>query len=82
MPLEKELAYFSQNKDRLLAAHEGKFALVKDDEFVGAYDTAENAYQAGVTRFGDASFLVKQVVRAEQVYTNHALSMGLLRAHI
>ncbi len=82
MPLEKELALFDKLKPELLQNHEGKFVLIHGDEFLGAFDTAENAYADGVKRFGRASFLVKKVTAKEEVYRNKALSLGLIHARI
>ena len=81
MPLEKELARFEQLKGNLVANHNGKFALIKGDEFLGAFDSAENAYAEGVKRFGRDEFLVRRVSEKPEVYTNKALSLGLLSAH-
>ena len=82
MPLEKELATYVRMKPELLKAHEGKFVLIHTEEFCGAYDTAENAYAAGVKRFGQEPFLVKKVTVQEEVYRNQALSLGLVHARI
>ena len=82
MSLETELALFEQMKADLLKNHEGKFVLIRGSEFLGAYDTAQNAYAEGVKRFGRAAFLVKKVTKQEEVYRNQALSLGLVHARI
>jgi len=82
MPLEIELGVFAGMKDRLLSSHEGKFVLIHGEEFVGAFDSAENAYSAGVARFGQETFLVKKVTAREEVYRNQALSLGLINARL
>lgn len=82
MPLETELALFARMKEQLLSSHEGKFVLIHGEEFVGAFDSAENAYSAGVARFGQEPFLVKKVTAREEVYRNQALSLGLIHAGI
>lgn len=82
MPLEKELALFDKMKTELLKNHEGKFVLMHGDEFLGAYDTAENAYAEGVKRYGRDPFLVKKVSQQEEVYRNQALALGLMNARI
>jgi hypothetical protein len=48
---------------------------------VGAVDTPENAYKAGLERFGNTSFLIKQVLPQDPVAHVPALSLGLIRAH-
>jgi hypothetical protein len=82
MTLETELAFFERQKEELLKNHPGKFALIRDEEFVGAFDTAENAYQVGVEKFGKSPFLVKRISDVPEVYRNQALMLGLMNARI
>ncbi len=82
MPLEKELAFFESKKAELLKTHAGKFALIHGDEFIDAFDTAENAYDAGVDKFGKAAFLVKRISNEPEVYRNQAFVLGLMNARI
>lgn len=82
MPLETELAVFARMKEQLLSSHEGKFILIHGEELVGAFDSAENAYAAGVAHFGREPFLVKKVTAREEVYRNQALSLGLIHARL
>jgi hypothetical protein len=82
MALEKELAQFAKIKPDLLKNHEGKFALIHGEDFLGAYDSAENAYTEGVRRFGRSSFLVKKISEHDEVYRNQALSLGLMNARL
>jgi hypothetical protein len=80
MPLKRELAYFAAQKAHLLANHRGKFVLIKDEELLGAFDTAEAAYAAGVAKFGLAAFLVKKVLDQDETYRNAAFCLGLMHA--
>lgn len=82
MALEKELATFEAIKERLVANHNGKFALIKGEEFLGSFDTASNAYAEGVRRFGRDEFLVKRISEKEEVYKNQALFLGLVNAYL
>jgi hypothetical protein len=82
MPLEKELALFETKKAELLKTHEGKFALIHGDQFVDAFDTAENAYDEGVKQFGKEPFLVKKISPDPEVYRNQAFMLGLMNARI
>jgi len=82
MPLEQELAHFNSIKNELLKSHQGKFALIKGNQFAGAFDTAVNAYQEGVNRFGTEPFLVRQITEEEQVFRNQALVLGLMNARL
>ncbi len=82
MPLEKELALYEKMKAELLKNYEGKFALIHEDEFLGAFDSTENAYTEGVRRFGVQPFLVRKIAEHEEVYRNQALALGLIHARI
>lgn len=82
MALEQELATFEAMKPDLLRNHSGKFALIKSDAFLGAFDTAESAYQEGIDRFGRESFLVKRISETEEPLRNHALFSGLMHARL
>ena len=78
--LERELAYFTKIKGELLKNHADKFTLIKDEVFVGAFDTAANAYEAGIQRFGNSVFLVRRISEKEEEYRNQAFSLGLIHA--
>lgn len=80
MTLEKELKYFEEHKDELLKHYEGQFVLIKDDQLVGAFTTEEEAYQAGLEKFGNQPFLIKKVTKEEEVVQLPALTLGLLHA--
>lgn len=82
MPLEIELAAFESMKAELLKNHKDKFALIHKEKFLGAFDTPDSAYQAGVQSFGKEPFLVKRIAEQEEVYRNQALSLGLMHARI
>lgn len=82
MPLETELGVYARMKDQLLSSYEGKFVLIHGEDFLGAFDSAENAYSAGVDRFGRDPFLVKKVTAQDEVYRNQALALGLIHARI
>jgi hypothetical protein len=82
MSLEIELGAFGRMKEQLLTSHEGKFVLFHGEDFLGAFDSVENAYVEGVKLFGQDPFLVKKVTPQEEVYRNQALSLGLIHAGI
>ena len=82
MALEQELQTFNAMKAELLKVHSGKFALIKADQFIGAFDSPHNAFQEGVERFGQEPFLVKRISETEEVYRNQALALGLMNARL
>ena len=67
--LEKELATFETEKERLLAGTEGKFVLIKDEDVVGIFDSFVEGVKAGYEKFGNTPFLVKQIVAVETPYS-------------
>lgn len=67
MLLTKELEVFNRNKDKLLERCPGLYVLIKGDEILGVYPSAEAAYDDGLERFGLKPFLVKQVLAEEPV---------------
>lgn len=82
MPLEIELAVYAKMKEQLLVSYEGKFALIHGEDFIGAFDSLENAYAEGVKRFGQDPFLVRKITNKDETYRNQALSLGLIHASI
>ncbi len=81
MALEKELAYYTRHRDDLLQHYENLFVLIRGEELIGVFSTEAEAYQAGVERFGNEPFLIKQVTRDEETEHIPALTLGLLHAH-
>jgi hypothetical protein len=79
--LQVELAHFEEIKGELLKHHLGKFALIKGKELVGTFTKREEAYEAGVKRFGNVPMLIRQVVAEEPVQQIPALMHGLINAH-
>ncbi len=80
--LGKELEYFNAHRNELLQHYEGKFVLIKDSQFVGAFDTPQDAYEEGIKRFGNAPFLIKQVLKEELIAQIPALNLGILHASL
>ena len=76
--LEQERQFYSENLDKWLTQHAGKFVLVKGEELLGAYETYEDALAEGARRFGLQSFLVRRVGDVEQEVNIPALTLGLL----
>jgi hypothetical protein len=58
------------------------FALIHGEEFLGAFDTPENAYDKGVEKFGKSPFLVRRISPEPEVYRNQAFMLGLMNARI
>ena len=63
--LKPELQYFEQHRVELLAHATGKYALVKNAELVGVFDSETEALRTGFRRLGTDAFLVKHIVEAD-----------------
>lgn len=63
---EEELKYFNKHKKKLLEQYEGKFVLIKESEMLGDFSTEEEAYNAGVEKFGNKPFLIKKVQKKDE----------------
>lgn len=63
--LDAELKTFQCNRDQLLATGEGKFVLIHGEEVVGIYESKMDAISQGYQKFGNAPFLVKQILKVE-----------------
>jgi hypothetical protein len=64
-PLEKELAYFERERERLVAEAEGKYALIHGEELLGTYESEEDAITEGYRRCGNVAFLVMEILRVQ-----------------
>ena len=64
-PLEKELAYFERERERLLEEAEGKYVLIYGEDLLGTYESEEDAISEGYRRCGNVPFLVMQIVRLQ-----------------
>ncbi|MGD0423822.1 MAG: hypothetical protein ABSA92_10250 [Candidatus Bathyarchaeia archaeon] len=64
---EEEMAYYNQHRQEFLSKYEWKYLLIKGSELLGTFSDAQQAYAEGSRRFGKVPFLVKQVLREEQV---------------
>jgi hypothetical protein len=66
MALERELETYRRELPRLLGeGSAGKWVAVLGEDLLGVFPTMEGAFEAGLERFGDRSFLVKEVVEKE-----------------
>ena len=61
MALEREITAFDARRGELEQHHKGKFVVFHGDEFIGAYDSFENAAREAVSRFGRGPYLIRQV---------------------
>jgi hypothetical protein len=80
--IEREQEAFDRELPSMLAEHEGEFALFHGGQLIALFPIYEEAYRAGLDRYGvDATFLVSEVkTRAPQV-TSYAWESGVMFTH-
>ena len=77
-PLQTELEYFQRHKQEYLKLYKNQFVLIKGEEFAGAFTTEAEAYKAGLEKFGNEPFLIKQVLDKDEIISYPALTLGTL----
>jgi len=65
MALEKELDTYNRYLPEW-SGHEGKYALIKEDEVVDLFSSYEDALKEGYKRFKLEPFMVKQISALQQ----------------
>jgi len=75
-PLQTELEYYQKNKQEYLKLYKGQFVLIKGEDFAGAFTTDAEAYKAGLEKFGNEPFLIKQVLDDDGTVSYPALTIG------
>ncbi len=76
--LKAELEHFDEIKDELLKTNNEQYALIKGRSLEGSFTMCSEAYEAGVTKFGTESFLVKQIVEQQPSHQIPALDNCLI----
>lgn len=69
-------------KPKLLEQSRGKFALVKSENLIGIFDSDQDAYKAGLEKFGSVPFLIVRIDDSTENAWIPALTLGLLNASI
>lgn len=81
-PFQTELEYFQRHKQEYLKLYKNQFVLIKGEEFAGAFTTEAEAYKAGLDRFGNEPFLIKQVLDNDETVSYPALTVGVLNVRL
>lgn len=73
MKLKQEYEAYKAHKEELLAKNEGQFVLIRENEIIEVFASYDDALKAGLNKFGNVPFLVKQIQRDEEVnfFFNH-----------
>ncbi len=78
--LKKELQFYNSIRQNLLSHHEGKFALIHEEELVGIFISDSDAYREGIKQFGQSPFLIQYVTGKEETEKYPSLVLGLIHA--
>ena len=65
---EKEYQIFEKKKPELLKTNSGYFAVIKEEELLGVYPTFQEAYSAGLKRWGNVEMLIEEVVEVKPIH--------------
>jgi Family of unknown function (DUF5678) len=70
--------FFKNELPNLLEKHRGKYALIRNREIIGFYDTIVDAQKIGTQLYDDGIFSVQQVTDAaiDLGFYSHAVHLG------
>jgi hypothetical protein len=76
--IDRNFEFFQQKLPELMTEHRGKFALIRNREIVGFYDTAIDAQTTGEKFFNDGIFSIQQVTDKpiDLGFFSHAVYLG------
>jgi hypothetical protein len=75
--LQQELEFFERHRLELFLRAPGKYALVKQAELIGIFETELDAVRAGYRQIGNEAFLVKHIVEADVPLTFTSFNLGV-----
>lgn len=77
--IEREQAAFDARLEEMIREHPAEFVLFEGEAPVAFFPTYDEAYQAGLTKFGvDSPFLVSEVKRRTPQTTSMAWEAGVM----
>jgi hypothetical protein len=79
---ESDSEAFKNLRDKLLAQHEGKFALIHAGELSGIFDSMDAAYAAAIEKFGAEPIYIGRILNQPRAESIPALIHGLIHARI
>lgn len=76
--IDRNLRYFNKNLPELLEKHRDKYALLRNEEIIGIYDTVLDAQMIGLQMFDDDLFSVQKVtdISIDLGFYSHAMHLG------
>ena len=77
MELDRELKYFESIRSKLLESSKGQYALIKEKNLIGTFKSEAEAYKAGIEKYGNVPFLIKEIVSKDSIDFIPILSIGV-----
>jgi len=76
--VDRNFNFFQKELSQLLPKHRGKFALIRDCQITGFYDTPQDANTAGTQLYSDGLFSIQKVTEeiADLGFYSHAMHLG------
>lgn len=68
--LDKEFKYYQDHQQELVVKYSGKFIVIKDEKFEGAFDSQLEAYTEAKKRFEVGTFLIQQCLPGTASFTH------------
>jgi hypothetical protein len=79
MALETEIAFYDELLPSLLETAEGKLAVIKDRDFLGVFNTVEEAYDVLLPKYGFVQCLMRPIRSQQRILDFSNLHLGLIR---
>lgn len=67
--LEKDLEFFIANQARLVKEYRGKTLVIKDQQVVGVYANALEAYKDAMKKYDPGTFMIQPCTEGTDAYT-------------
>ena len=76
--VDRNFAFFQKELPKLLPKHSGKFALMRDGQITGFYDTVQDANTAATQLYADGLFSIQKVTEeiGDLGFYSHAMHLG------
>lgn len=79
---KKELETYKMHKERLLTeGHDQSYVLIREDNIIGIFKTAADAYSEGLKSFGNVPMFIKKISKEDPPSSAPAMYLGLLHAN-
>lgn len=76
--VDRNFEFFQKKLPELLKEHRGKYALIRDQQIISFYDTAQDAQTSGEQQYSDGLFSIQRVTEdvGDLGFYSHAVHLG------